>query len=290
MNFGKAMIDGKLIHCLLLNPEEFNNLFVITPASLPSPAMVTVLNIVFGRCKDLYEDILPDPTVYRTEFLEELALAPLYQSLKNDDGRMAKVADPKNIYYWIYMLESGSRDVISYEQLDEAKIAVEKIKNNIPLMKLMGYYPEFETNSVKHNEMMLYTFLEDEMFGLRGILDNLVIDHTKKELRINDVKKSGKDILQFPQSIVFWKYDLQAAMYHKLVSNTFGKQYPDYKITFRFIVIDNMLQIAPVRIEDATMEQWSLKLENLITECGWHFKERRFDLPYSIAINNEMVL
>ena len=290
MTFGKSMIDGKLIHCKLLNPQEFDNLFVVTPAALPSPAMVSVLNIVFNRCMGLYDDILPDPTVYRTEFLEELALAPLYQSLKNDDGRMAKVADLKNVYYWIYLIESGKRDVISSEQLDEANLIVEKITSNVPFMKIMGYYQEFEVTAEKHNEIMLYSFLDNRMFDIRGILDNLVIDHTNKEIRINDLKKSGKDLLMFPSSIAYFRYDLQAAMYYTLVSRTFGAQFPDYKIVFRFMVIDNNLQIAPVRITEETMQIWLAGFETMLDECEYHFKERRFDLPYSVAINNEIVL
>ena len=290
LDTNRNQIEGKLIHCLLLNPEEFDNMFVITPAKLPSPAMVQIVNEVYRLCKVSYDDILQEPTVYRTEFLDKFVEKALHQSLKNDDGRMAKVADEKVVAYWNYLLIAEDRSIIDDEQLATGQAVVEKITANTPFMQILGYYSGFEMRMDRHNEFMMQTLLDDRMFDVRGILDNLVVDHTNKEIRINDIKKTGKDIVSFSKNIDHFRYDLQAAMYYLLVERTFGKTYPGYKIVFRFMVIDNFLQIVPVRVKDTTMALWKQNLQTAFDEVEWHFKKRRFDLPYSVAVNNEILI
>jgi hypothetical protein len=84
-----------------------------------------------------------------------------------------------------------------------------------------------------------------------------------------------------------WK---QGAIYYNFIKNTFSERYPDYKIIFRVIVIDNYLQIALVRIKVETMQEGLINFKCMLNELEYHFSERRFDLPYSIAINNEILL
>lgn len=42
----KHLIEGKLIHLLLLQPEEFDNNFALVPGKIPSDAVRRVLNEV----------------------------------------------------------------------------------------------------------------------------------------------------------------------------------------------------------------------------------------------------
>jgi len=286
----KTVMIGKLIHCLLLRPEEFDNLFVITPSNLPSDNLVAIFNKLFAQLKLTDGPISEDLRVYDTYILALLVDCNLYQSLKTDESRMAKVLTDKCFFYWKFLIAAETRDVIDDAILAEARTAIQQITSNTPLMQIMGWYGGFEVTQEQFNEIELHGPMEELLFDIKGILDNLVIDHTHKEIRINDLKKTSKDIVTFSTSLDHFRYDLQAAMYYTLVKKSFGDRYPDYKITFRFIVIDNMLQIAPVRISDETMAIYLESFNKMLTELEWHFKERRFDLPYSVAINNEILL
>jgi hypothetical protein len=77
-------------------------------------------------------------------------------------------------------------------------------------------------------------------------------------------------------------------MYKKLVEHVYLSQpeYADYKITFRFIVVDSLMQIAPIKVTDETMKVWDEKLEEEIKKANFHFDTKNFDLPYEFLINN----
>ena len=85
---------------------------------------------------------------------------------------------------------------------------------------------------------------------------------------------------------------MQASMYYMLVYNVYlsKPEYNDYKFEFRFIVIDNYLQIAPIRVSDKTLTEWVVKTQKLLNQADYHFSNRSFDLPYQFLINNELVL
>ena len=80
-------------------------------------------------------------------------------------------------------------------------------------------------------------------------------------------------------------------MYKKLVEHVYISQpkYADFKITFRFIVVDPFMQIAPIKVSDKTMKEWEEKLEKEIVKANYHFDTKNFDLPYEYLINNNEI-
>jgi hypothetical protein len=70
----------------------------------------------------------------------------------------------------------------------------------------------------------------------------------------------------------------------------FKPEYADYKFEFRFIVIDNYLQIAPIRVSNETLKEWVKKTQALLDQAHYHFDNKNFDLPYEFLINDEIVL
>ena len=85
---------------------------------------------------------------------------------------------------------------------------------------------------------------------------------------------------------------MQAAMYYKMVEHVYlsKPEYHDYKITFRFVVVDPYMQIAPIRVSDETMKEWLTKTEEMISRANFHFENKSFELPYEFLVNNEVVL
>jgi hypothetical protein len=167
---------------------------------------------------------------------------------------------------------------------------VEQIKNNQHVLKVMGYITDNITDNVeKHNEIMLAATSPSFSFGLRGIIDNLVLDHTNKVIRVNDLKKTSKDINSFPESIEYYKYWVQAAIYYKIVHDVYMKnpKYSDYTFEFRFIVMDPYTQIAPIKVSNETLHQWIARTNQELEKADFHFKNRNFDLPYEFLLNNE---
>lgn len=296
----KPMVEGKLLHCLLLNPEEFQNEFVLMSSDMPSDGPRKVLDKLYecmkneGKTYTTYEDLSPETTEFVQNYiLDILKEQNLYQSLKTDEQRIAKIMlIPKNLKYLDYKFQAERKTVVDQDMYDFAKSTVDTIKSRSDLMKVMGFDQDtFITDVKQHNELDLVCLeFDDYFFGIRGIIDNLVVDHNNKVIRVNDLKKSSKSIGQFEESIEYYNYWMQAALYRLLVNHiketTFGVDYP---VEFRFIVVDSYMQIAPIRISEETMEAWTLKLNDELDKANYHFKEREFSLPYKFLKGENVI-
>ena len=286
----KPMVEGKLLHCLLLNPEEFENEFVLMSSDMPSDGPRKVLDKIYEIMKANGKSEMDGTFV--EHILDVLKEQNLYQSLKTDEQRIDKMTTDKNIKYLDYKFQAERKTVVDQDMYDFAKNTVETIKSNSKLMDLMGFNRDSLTTNVKqHNELDLVCLeFDDYYFGIRGIIDNLVIDHDNKVIRVNDLKKSSKSIGQFEESIEYYNYWMQAALYRLLVNHiketTFGVDYP---VEFRFIVVDPYMQIAPIRISEETMESWTLKLNDELDKANYHFKERDFSLPYKFLKGENVI-
>lgn len=295
----KPMVEGKLLHCLLLNPEEFKNEFVLMSSDMPSDGPRKVLDKLYecmkneGRTFSISIPIPPETVGFiHTYMLDILKEQNLYQSLKTDEQRIAKMDTPKHLKYLHYLFEAEKKTVVDQDMYDFAKSTVDTIRSKSNLMSIMGFDRDSLTTDVKQcNELDLVCLeFEDYYFGIRGIIDNLVVDHDNKVIRVNDLKKTSKSIGQFEESIEYYNYWMQAALYRLLVNHvketTFGVDYP---VEFRFIVVDPYMQIAPIRISEETMEAWTLKLNDELDKANYHFKEREFSLPYKFLKEEHVI-
>jgi hypothetical protein len=109
-------------------------------------------------------------------------------------------------------------------------------------------------------------------------------------IRVNDLKKTSKDINSFEDSIEYYRYWIQASIYYVLVKNVYlnQPQYEDYNFEFRFIVVDPYMQVAPIKISSDTLRVWTSDTIQKLQEAAYHFENRNFDLPYQFLLNNEL--
>ena len=272
----KHLIQGKLIHLLLLQPEEFDNQFVLLPAKLPSESLRKVLKLIPNHTQEKELSKVDD-----TVILDCLHEVNLYQSLKDADKRVAKVRTPECEDYYRF-LSTTNKDIIDVDTLEKCKESVELIKDNKSVMKLLeDDTTDFEMDSIEiHNEKPLSCSLDQYTFGLKGIVDRYVIDHDKKVITIIDIKTTGKTIVDFPETVEFYNYWLQAAVYMTLVAKNLDKDTQDYKINFNFIVIDKYNQIYNFPVREETMSAWAGGMEGVLSMVNYHIDNNRFDLPY----------
>jgi len=229
-----GMIEGSLLHCLLLTPEFFGDEYIMASTKMPSDSQKKLIYHIFDLYKDDVKEseegfkIRENLSDYESDILGYLAEINLYQSLKNDEGRLKKILTEDNLDYWSYLKEAEGKTIISVETYDFIKEAVEKVKSNPQVMELMGFFADSMNGITKKNEISLIQVKDDLPFNLRGIIDNLVFDPSKKEIRINDLKRSQKSISTIAETIEFYKYWIQAAMYHNMVIENYGLN-PEYK-------------------------------------------------------------
>lgn len=98
----KSMIEGSLIHCMLLTPEKFNEQFVVLPDAFPSDNPKKVIDRLSKHIQEAYpeivdtkESILPYLENVQNAVIDILKDENLYQSLKTDVQRLDKILTEK---------------------------------------------------------------------------------------------------------------------------------------------------------------------------------------------------
>ena len=137
-----------------------------------------------------------------------------------------------------------------------------------------------------YNEKKLECKLNDFKFGLKGIIDKYIIDDESKTITIVDLKTTAKPLENFAETVDFYNYWLQAAIYSLLVMKNVDEKQQDYKIIFKFVVIDKYDQVYVFPVSEETLLKWTNGLREALTEANYHYSERKYDLPYDFANGN----
>jgi hypothetical protein len=281
-----AAIEGKLIHCLLLTPDNFDKEYQIVSDSLPSENPKKVIDTIFEHYTILKEDgdEREDLIEFSSAILDVLADMNLYQSLKTDEQRITKIVDvPKHLDYWFYLKNCRGKILITQETYDFANGAVETALQSPVIRAALGLIIDnFNINIESYNEIELACELTDYTYNIRGILDNLIIDHDNKLIKINDFKTTSKDLTTFKESIDFYRYWMQVSFYVLLVKNSIYYK-EDYKIEVRFLIIDCYQQVATMLVSDTTLSKWQDATKECFEKANYHLANRIFDLPYEFA-------
>ena len=106
-------------------------------------------------------------------------------------------------------------------------------------------------------EKYLVSDLDGYPFKLHGYVDYYSVDSESKTVTICDLKTSGKTVDVFRESVDFYNYWLQAAIYSKLVYDSLGDDRDEYTIEFKFIVIDKYNQVYVFPVSNESMIQWA---------------------------------
>lgn len=284
------LTEGRLIHCLLLEPNKFEEQYIVMTGKMPGDNTKTVIDRVYAHHLELYESGEP----YRGETLAEYTDAVLdvlkdmnlHQSLKTDEQRFAKIYTADANIYWEFLFKSKGKQIVDSKMYEDCKGIVEKIRSNKEVSALLQLNSESEWWSTMEvfNETLLDMELKKYPFGLKGVIDNLTIDPINQVIRINDFKTTSKTLADFQESVKFYKYNLQAAIYNLLVTNKYADLVKQgYKIEFRFIVIDKNQQIYAFKVSKETMIEWTKNLQESFNAAEYHYNNKDYTLPYNFA-------
>ena len=295
------LIEGKLIHYLMLDSALFSDKFIIASGNLPTDSVKTVVDIVY-EVIDKSEDL--PLSSYSDVILVTLKQINLYQKFvddkKPDKDGIQKTADQKRLEkvltqdateYFEFLKVKGTKDIIDQNTLDKCTQAADILKSNSKIRQLLALDEVHDGKTMGiYNELAIDGPLEDFPFGIKGIIDNMVVDVARKTVTINDLKTSNKSLNEFHESVDYWNYWMQAAMYKKL-AKIFLKDVLDdsWVIQFNFIVIDKYNQSYAFRVTNVTMDEWTEKLDAQLQEAKWHYENRDYTLPYKF-ISGEVLL
>ena len=227
----KHLIEGKLVHCLVFEPEKLDKEFSIVPGKVPSENIKRVLKNI-----TLHTDAPELGDVKDFIILDSLKEENLYQSLKTDESRVDKVRTLGHGDYYEF-LQSTGKDIIDNDTLQKCKEQAETIKGTESVMQLFNKsVTDFELDTLEvYKEKPLECKLQNYKFGLKGIIDYYDIDHEKKIITIVDLKTSSKTLSDFSETLEYYNYWLQAAIYVQLILSNADEKCDNYKILFNFV-------------------------------------------------------
>jgi hypothetical protein len=281
------LVQGKIVHALLLEEDKFNDHFIISPSKLPGDSVKIVIDRVFAHYQELSQngDLRTELVDFDQAILDVMVDMNYHQSLKTDQQRLDKIISAESNSYWSFLKTKGNKTLIDQDSYDFCKNAVELIKSNKDLSTLIGCnVTEFDNVEV-FNELPLTVEYRKASFGLKGFIDNVVINHDKKTIFINDIKTTSKDLKDFPETVEFYSYWLQAAIYTTMI----GVKYINliasgYDVKFHFVVIDRAFQTYSFPVKQTTLNNWLDRMDEVLESAEWHYTNKRYDLPYSFAV------
>lgn len=280
------LVKGKIIHALMLEEDKFKEQFVISPNNLPKDTPKLIIDRVFKHHASLTGDDIDQYytvtlSAYESLIIDIMKEINYFQNLKTDAQRLEKVITPEAATYWNILLVKDTKTVIEQGIYDYCKSATDIIKTKQDIIHLLGLDDEYNSDVEVFNEHYMETELRDYPFGLKGIIDNLKIDHTNKVIYINDLKTTSKELKEFPESIEYYQYWLQAMIYLVMISQKYLHLLDQgYDVKFHFIVIDSNFQSYAFPVSEATMSKWHTRLMDTLNIAKYHYTERRYELPY----------
>jgi hypothetical protein len=279
------LVAGRVLHCLLLEPDNYDKQFITMPGKFPTDSQKKIIDSIFKQHLVIGNDTL-DLSDYSNDILTQLTANNLYQTLKTDQQRLDKVLTEENKEYFEFLKKSLDKTVVDQTILDGCNISVEILRQNVQVRALLQLDPDDQDDSVKvYNELHLKTDSEELPFGFHGVLDNVVVDYNSKTIFINDLKTLGKSIQDFPDSVEYYKYWIQAVIYVILAKKEFAID-NDWNVQVTFIVIDKYNQVYPYQVSTATLAKWESDFKEIVTTIKWHYENKRYDLPYELALGN----
>jgi hypothetical protein len=282
----KHLIEGKLLHLMLLQPDKLHDEFSIVPNKIPSDNVRKVLKDISNRFYDPNAFIkLKD---LDNEIIQALEKNNLYQSFKDDLKKLSKIQTEENEEYYKFLCENQKKDIIDNDMLTKAIERVKLIKFNKNVMSLLeDKVTDFELDPIEmYNEKYLECELNDYVFGLKGYIDRYIIDHESKEITIIDFKTTSKGLDKFAETVDYYNYWMQAVIYITLVIKSSKKDITNYKINFNFVVVDNYDQVYVFDVSNNTLQNWYQGFTKILEEANYHYIKRDYSLPYEFANNN----
>ena len=274
------LVEGKLLHCLVLQPEVFKDEFVISPAKVPTANTKKLLDWLYINNSERVNDL----NNYHHEILSYLLHSNLHQNLKTDEQRIAKIIDEDSIVYWDYKCNSDGKIVIDQETYDRISTASSNCKQNKDFDEIFSMKDDIEFDEYKvYNEKELKYDLRGKNYGLKGILDRFVVNSKSRTVHVYDLKTSSKTNRDFPETIEFYGYWMQAAIYTLLASKFVQDESDDpYQVKFSFVVYDKLNQVCIFDVSDQTLNIWLDRLVQEFDRLDYHYDNNDFKLPYEI--------
>jgi len=293
----KHLDIGELLHCLVLEPEELEDKFVIMSQKAPGGKIRTVIDAVYKTYVRPMVNANPG-TVYtlndfESELIAEMVEQDAYQNLTDakratngvkltgDQKRLAKIITPSTQSYFGVLIQGEKKTIVDF---DMAQTAHEKAQLILSHEDAMSFMKTFNSKEDVRREMYLEYDLPGYTFGLKGIIDCLKVDYKNETIYISDIKTTSKKLEDWRKGFMEseYMYWLQAIIYKELIQKLIPEDSRGkWKLVFTYIVIDGKNNVYCFNVSAESLREWEFKTKNALDIAKWHLDNHSFNLPYA---------
>lgn len=274
---------GSGVDKMLTDKDNFNDEFYISKLSTkPSDKIKSIIQQIVSELN--IEDKTNIKLLDFRDLIIKVCKDQKFQSTYKDDTLVNTVVKDGEDYF-IELLNSENKTILSMEEHNLILIIVNNILQNNTIKKLFNYEESFADVIFQHD-----IYFNINGINCKGLLDMVHINHVTQTITPIDIKTMGDYTLNFEQN--FWKrrYDFQAAFYRdglildiERLGLKIGKDLSNYTVTnFHFIVESTTAPGNPIlfEISDETINvgrngkvtEWSNKwgYYRCIDEYKWY--------------------
>lgn len=281
----KDYIIGKLIHVFILEPETFDDKFIVKDIKLSDNLKLIAEEVIdSGTLK------IEDSKLIRTDDFFNLIIKlckdlNYYQNLSTDENRYSKVLKEGLLDYFLFYHSIGDKKLITSAEYSKAKDLATVILED---SKLSMLFDKGNSNVEYYTELHLMCEY-NEFFGLHGFLDMLKIDHENKIIYLTDIKSTTKHLSRFIYEIKNLNYNLKIAHYTKLILEIYEDLFRnDYVLEVRFIVVDSYKHSIDFLISEDTLFEYIKMYRNELDNLTEAFTKNNWGNP--IYYKNTIIL
>lgn len=265
-----SMIFGSLVDCLLTEPDEFDETYIVKDYSAPSQVIMDILQMAKNQC----------PTATKlSEVSDEILLTCAhvykYYPTYKDVTKLKYIREGGSEHFEML---GNTKQVVSQSDYQAAKQVVETLVSHKFTAKYFNEDP-FNNAIQSMNQAKFGISIKIPMSdgnlttaSLKCMFDRLLIDHTNETIQPIDLKTTGKPEEAFKESFEYWCYYVQASLYtfilRQLCNN--HEQFKSYKILpFKFVVINRFSQSPIVWNFDVEQFDIDIKSGKYPNLCNW---------------------
>lgn len=276
---------GSAVHCLVLQPAEFYDKFIVLDYKKPQNEQQRAFCDRY--IKLIENDPLSLDVASNDDYLIS-AYSESYSAKNKSDKKILEEATELRLQLSDYMqsfkLKLDGKTVLSSALMDSVKMCCKSLMVNPKSdLVVMGYGSD-DNNMFIKNETEIY--FEYKGIPCKSKLDRLIIDKTAKKIIIIDVKTTSKQIGKFYESFRDFDYERQFAFYCLASYEYLEKQLnvpnlDEYNVSCVCAVVSTK-EPYESRIYSLPMEKIMFGVQNIkriLDDLNWHFENDKWQYP-----------
>lgn len=258
---GDFLVIGSALHCLVLEPETFEDRYTIIRRRIGG---------VIGR-------FIQELAVLREINKDTISIAKeRAEVLKYTEDTLARYMDQKdNREYYEALL--SDKEIVDDIDIILINKLIKKIQSHSAANEL--YFLDNPDELVYSEKEVIW---KREGLAMRSFLDKLRINTKTKIVKINDLKTTSKPVRSFPKFFKEYGYDLQVAMYNlaaKAVLIDLNLDPNEFKYETSITVV-RTIPLFEVQLRPISSETLNIGLKTFydaINEIKWHYETDKWD-------------